>query len=189
MLEVNTYSHEGVLVAEVSGPLDSQCSHDLKSWFEDQLKSDQIYVAVDFLDVEYISSTGISVLIQLNLLSKRVGGCLVLFNMNYEISRVINFLKINQEMVISETAEDAIQILLRYKKRHPPSSKKASEALETSPQKTPETSPKEAEKKQTKPATEFRIILCPNCNKKMKTRKQQGRFLCPHCREKFVLKK
>ena len=180
MLEVNTYSHEGVLVAEVSGPLDSQCSHDLRSWFEDQLKNDQIYIAVDFLDVEYISSTGISILIQLNLLSKRAGGCLVLFNMNYEISRVINFLKINQEMIISETAEDAIQILLRYKKDHPLPLNKGSETLETSQQEP---------SGETQPTKEFEIISCPGCSKKMKTRRQHGRFLCPHCKEEFVLSK
>ncbi len=118
MIEINTYDYETILVVELSGHLNSQASSDIQKWFEDQIKQNSIYIAVDFTGIQYVSSMGISAFIKLNSLIKDTQGCLVLFNINFEITRLFHFLKFNEKITISSSVEDAINILLKYKEKY-----------------------------------------------------------------------
>ena len=119
MLEINIYSHNAILIVELIGPLNSQSSADLRRWFENQIEQGSIYIAVDFLDVEYISSTGMSALIEVHSLVKQAQGHLVLFNLNHEIQNLFHFIKLDKKIFISPDTKKAIDVLVQYKRDHP----------------------------------------------------------------------
>ena len=128
MLEINLYSHNAILVVELKGALNSHCAPDVRKWFETQVVRGSIYIAIDLLDVEYISSMGISSLLELHSLVKQAQGYLVLFNANNEIKNVFNFLKLDKKICILSSTEEAISKVVQYKQDYPV--KKVSEITE-----------------------------------------------------------
>lgn len=169
MIEIKTYTHKHILVAEIQGSLDSQCAEDFRIWFEEQIQKGYAYLALDFLDMEFISSMGISALIDLNQVIKNLDGRLVLFNLNHEVKNIIAFLRLDEGLIISENAEKAMSELesenLFIKSRH-----------EIKKMVTPKKVMQEAE------GQALKILSCPYCEKPMKIKKL-GKYLCPHCKQ------
>ena len=172
MIDIKTYTYKHIFVAEIQGVLDSQCAEDFRIWFEEKIKKGYAYIALDLLDMEFISSMGIGALVDVARLVKNVEGRLVLFNLNYEVKNIISFLKLDEAFIISENAEEAIQELENV---HTSAKSKKyikklieSEEAEKAKEETEEQVPK--------------ILNCPYCSQPMKIKKT-GKYLCPHCKK------
>ncbi len=217
MLEINRYSHNTILIVELKGVLDSQSSADFRGWFEGQIGHGSIYIALDFLDVEYISSTGISVLLEVHSLVKQAEGHLVLFNLNSEIKSLFNFIKLDKRVFISLGAENAIDMLMQYKQDYPTqrsmvnANDEKTDILDKLTQEpndrlAPEVAPEEelknnvAEypnvKKEENKIENPKIAPRPSTEVFNKTRLTQGKkasqrleiLICPNCKEKMKIK-
>ena len=195
MIEIKTYTYKHILVAEIQGNLDSQCSQDIQAWFEEKIKGGYIYLALDFLDIDFVSSLGIGVLFDLSQTIKNLKGRLVVFNLNSDINNLLLFLKLNNHLIIAKNAEEAMKEL-----EHIPTNMKhkieelAEENVEASKQqegtdkqkeevnkRLKQESPKnQVNQKKPKKEEEFEILNCPYCKKRMKLKKE-GKYLCPHC--------
>ena len=165
MLELKTYFYKHILVSEIQGPLNSRYASDFKTWYLEQIKKGYKHIAFDLLEVEYLSSMGITTLVEINEISKKSKGQIVFFNLGSEVKRLLKFLKLDNILSIENSAEGAIQKLQKsgnYKILH---SIRKQESTE-------------------EPKSIFKVMVCPHCKEKIKIAKT-GRYLCPHCEKKL----
>ena len=160
MLELKTYFYKHILVSEIQGPLNSKYASDFKAWFLDQIKKGCNHIAFDLLEVEYLSSIGITTLVEINEISQKNGGQVVFFNLGNEVKRLLKFLNLYNILSITNSVEEAIQKLQEggeYKILH--SIKKSTEG--------------------SRPA---KIAICPYCKEKIKIT-TTGKYRCPYCKK------
>ncbi|MBV6492180.1 MAG: hypothetical protein LDLANPLL_00171 [Turneriella sp.] len=119
MLEFNTAFEKDVLVIELEGALDSHSAADFRAWFNEKIRAGFRAVALDCLCLEYISSAGISALIDLQNLLTTQKGKLVLFQLSSETRQLLRFLQLEAKLNITQDYEDAIAALTGIAKASP----------------------------------------------------------------------
>ncbi len=108
MLEMNTVKDNKILVVDLSGALDSQTSSDFKSWVEEKILDGYRYLSLNLADLEYLSSRGIAVLLEVQTILRKMRGEAVLIHVNDEISRLLRFFHITDKIkVLSGKSEAA----------------------------------------------------------------------------------
>jgi len=100
MLEMNTVKDNKILVVDLSGALDSQTSSDFKSWVEEKILDGYRYFSLNFSDLEYLSSRGIAVLLEVQTILRKMKGETVLIHVNDEISRLLRFFHITDTIKV-----------------------------------------------------------------------------------------
>ena len=94
------------------GQLDVFTFVEFKKYFEELCaQAKDIWVVVDLSAVEYIASSGWSVLLSRRLAFKRLGGNLSIFGLKDDIRRVYDSMKIHKMLPAAENIADATKLL------------------------------------------------------------------------------
>ncbi len=120
MLEFNTALEKDVLVIELEGSLDSQSASDFRGWFQEKIAAGYRAFAIDCLCLEYISSAGISSLIDLQAHVANQSGKMVLFQLSGETRQLLRFLGLEAKMYFANDYDEAIAALTGFKKIEKP---------------------------------------------------------------------
>ncbi|AFM11446.1 STAS domain-containing protein [Turneriella parva] len=120
MLEFNTALEKDVLVIELEGSLDSQSASDFRGWFQEKITAGYRAFAIDCLCLEYISSAGISSLIDLQAHLANQSGKMVLFQLSGETRQLLRFLGLEAKMHFANDYDEAIAALTGFKKVEKP---------------------------------------------------------------------
>jgi len=120
MLEFNTALEKDVLVIELEGSLDSQSASDFRGWFQEKIAAGYRAYAIDCLCLEYISSAGISSLIDLQAHVANQSGKMVLFQLSGETRQLLRFLGLEAKMHFANDYDEAIAALTGFKKVEKP---------------------------------------------------------------------
>lgn len=213
MLEIKTDKEKNVLLVEIDGVLDSHTASDFKSWVEEKIIEGYSAFGFNCKNLKYISSRGISSLIEISQILEKRKGHIGLFHVSPEVKNLLSFLQLNDKIPTAENSEAIVNRFVEPNyvepKEEPPASKtnKSNETGVTPPkeetivtlgEQTPssedynkslEYTSDDAGKKMKEAATttlkvESKVIACPNCGIKLRVTKA-GTYLCPECRTKF----
>ena len=88
----------------IEGPNSSEFNNIIKRYLE----TNKINIVVDFSDVEYVNSTGLSILFRGYLAIEKVGGKFMLANLNAKLNNLLSITKLNTLFDIEENIETAI---------------------------------------------------------------------------------
>ncbi len=143
MLEFNTALEKDVLVIELEGSLDSQSASDFRGWFQEKITAGYRAFALDCLCLEYISSAGISALIDLQAHLANQTGKMVLYQLSGETRQLLRFLGLEQKMHFAADYDEAIALLTGYRKIEKPAAPDMVDMAEL--RVVPENEPKPAE--------------------------------------------
>lgn len=110
---MNTQKDNRLLVVDLDGALDSQTSSDFKSWVEEKILDGYHFFALDFSHLEYLSSRGIGVLLEIQKILRKREGETVLYSLNEETKNLLQFFHIGDEIRVFETKEEANSYLSR----------------------------------------------------------------------------
>lgn len=116
MLEFNTAFEKDILVIELEGSLDSHSAADFRAWFNEKTRGGYRAFAVDCLCLEYISSAGISALIDLQNALAGQNGKMVLYQLSSETRQLLKFLQLEKKLNLAGDYDDAIAALTGIKK-------------------------------------------------------------------------
>ncbi len=130
MLEFNTALEKDVLVIELEGSLDSQSAADFRGWFQEKISAGYRAFALDCLCLEYISSAGISSLIDLQAHLANQSGKMVLFQLSGETRQLLRFLGLEAKMHFAQDYDEAIAALTGFKKIEKPAAPEMVEMAE-----------------------------------------------------------
>ncbi len=116
MLEFNTAFEKDILVIELEGSLDSHSAADFRAWFNEKTRAGYRAFAIDCLCLEYISSAGISALIDLQNALTGQNGKMLLFQLSSETRQLLKFLQLEKKLNLAGDYDDAIAALTGIKK-------------------------------------------------------------------------
>lgn len=102
----------GILKIVVSGEMDLYNSHELKSLLTKQIEVGVEPILLDLHDLNYIDSSGISVLLYAFTQSRKRQLGLCFMNVRGSVKRVIELTSLSGFFPIAESLEDAINRLL-----------------------------------------------------------------------------
>lgn len=102
----------GILKIAVSGEMDLYNSSELKSLLTKQLEEGTEPLLLDLHDLNYIDSSGISVLLYAFTQSKKRQLALCFINVRGSVKRVIELTSLSGFFPIADSLEDAVQRLL-----------------------------------------------------------------------------
>lgn len=116
MLEFNTAFDKDILVIELEGSLDSHSAADFRGWFNEKIAGGYRAFALDCLCLEYVSSAGITALIELQSLLAGRQGKMVLYQLSSETRQLLKFLQLDSKLNVAAEYDDAISALTGIKK-------------------------------------------------------------------------
>lgn len=99
-MEIKESTVNEIKVVSVCGRLDAETSTDLGKKLNEQLESKNNKIVLDMAELEYISSAGLRVILEITKRTRVLGGELYLLNLQdyvkkvLEISGLISFLKV-----------------------------------------------------------------------------------------------
>lgn len=111
MLELKTAVIRNVLDVEVKGALDSQSASDFKAWILEKNVAGYTLFALNCRNLEFISSRGISSLIEVHRVLSARKGAVVLYYVRNEVLNLLDFLKISGQIPVLSNLE---QVLANY---------------------------------------------------------------------------
>jgi len=195
----HTEALEGrVTVVEVKGPLNSETSQAFEEYINKLLEKDKLFILFNASQLEYISSSGIGLMLYLQKKISSQNGYFVLFNLPGEINTLFSLLGFTKIFIIVHTREEAFQIIEKQiELRHSSVSATHEDAfisdlshhdeplqleeVEGSPE--PENIPVES--------IEFEspiIAECSECKSLIRIRRS-GSYLCPDCHKEFTVQR
>lgn len=111
MLDLNPRMRGRVFRIELSGVLDSQTAGDFTRFTDDILDQGYLYLILDSADLEYLSSAGISALIQLQKKLQDNDGLAVFTQLNPEIQSLLKFIGLSRTLPQFDNRDEALQYL------------------------------------------------------------------------------
>lgn len=112
-MEINaTQIGPGILKIDVSGEMDLYNSHELKSLLTQHIEGGEESLLLDLHDLNYIDSSGISVLLYAFTQCKKRQLGLCFINVRGSVKRVIELTSLSGFFPIAESLEDAVNRLL-----------------------------------------------------------------------------
>lgn len=141
MLEIKTDKEKNVLLVEIDGVLDSHTASDFKSWVEEKIIEGYSAFGFNCKNLKYISSRGISSLIEISQILEKRKGHIGLFHVSPEVKNLLSFLQLNDKIPTAENSEAIVDRFVEPNyvepKEEPPASKtnKSNETGVTPPKK------------------------------------------------------
>jgi anti-sigma B factor antagonist len=111
MVKIEKEKIENVHIIRVSGEIDAGSSIHLDSAFKEAIENGETKIAVDLLDLSYISSAGLGVFVSYLDEFESKGIKLLLFGIQETVHQVFEILGLGKLVNIVETENEAIQIL------------------------------------------------------------------------------
>jgi anti-sigma B factor antagonist len=102
----------GILKIDVSGEMDLYNSHELKSLLTRQIAEGTEPLLLDLHDLNYIDSSGISVLLYAFTQSKKRQLALCFMNVRGSVKRVIELTSLSGFFPIADSLDDAVRQLI-----------------------------------------------------------------------------
>jgi len=96
---------------EIEGPLNSETSSDFEEYVSKLLDNGIIYLLVDAMDISFISSEGIGVVILIQKRITSLGGTVVYFNFSSEISALFKLLGFEKVLSIASGRDEALLLI------------------------------------------------------------------------------
>lgn len=107
MLQLTTKSSSRIFLIEIEGALDSQNSQDFKSYILDKLSAGYRVFGLDLAQMQYISSRGIAIILELQDEIERHHGGLALFHLSSEVRNLFDFLQISKRVKLFDQQKAA----------------------------------------------------------------------------------
>lgn len=110
-LTSSTIEHNGVTIVRVKidGYLDSSTFPKLKEHFEELIAAKKYNCLMDLRDLDYISSAGLGVLMEMVRVVREQNGDLKIINMSDKIERVFSLLGFTRLMRVYDSEEEALR--------------------------------------------------------------------------------
>jgi len=197
----HTEDHYGkIVIVEPHGALDNETSPDFEEYINQLIDSDKIFIIINAMKLEYISSTGIAVILYIHKKISTNNGLLVISNLSDEIMNLFKLLSFDKIIRITKKKDEAIQIIEKHFEINDSSFNEIpdeikEENLETvkiysieeftnSENKdiTPTSKNMQEENKFDNPI----IIECTECKGLVRVR-ESGNYLCPECDSEFTV--
>ena len=187
-----------ILIIEIDGALNSDTGHDFEKYIN-QLSEKNNYIIIDAVNLEFISSEGIGVILYIQKKIMSNNGFLVICNISQEISTLFILLGFDDVLTIAANRDDAVQIMNKQldKGDHSKniqddnaSQKKRSVKLTSIEQLKPEDDVDEDFNPMRDEEIEFEnplIIECAKCKGLIRVKKN-GAYICPDCKAEFTVK-
>lgn len=96
------------LIVTPSGRLDSSTSPDLEVFFNEQEESEYSTIVIDMVELEYISSAGLRVVLNLSKLQKSKGESFILCSLQDHIREIFEISGFDLFVDIKKSLEEAI---------------------------------------------------------------------------------
>jgi len=101
-----------VKIFHMKGELvDRNQGSDLMSEIESSIAKGEVKFILNILELKYLNSSGLNILINILTKSRKAGGDVAICNVNKKISELLVITKLNSVFNVSETEEQAIKIL------------------------------------------------------------------------------
>ncbi len=108
MLELKTAVIKQILDIELKGALDSQSASDFKAWMLEKNVAGYSVFALNCRSLEFISSRGISSLIEVHRVLQSRHGAVVLYYVRNEVLNLLEFLKISGEIPVLSDFDEIV---------------------------------------------------------------------------------
>jgi anti-anti-sigma factor len=106
-MEISTRTKNDIHIVAISGSLDSTTSPEAQKELDEVLASAK-QVALDFTELDYISSAGLRVLLGAAKKLKASGGTLRMFGLNQSVREVFEISGFSTILTVCETEEEAV---------------------------------------------------------------------------------
>lgn len=100
---------EDIVLLTAVGKIDVKTSLQLKATLQEQMQQKIIRIILDLSRIEYISSSGVSALIDTEMTLKEQGGKLVLLQPSRKVVEIFHLMNIVWFFVITENRDDAMK--------------------------------------------------------------------------------
>ena len=107
MLQLTTKSSSRIFLIEIEGALDSQNSQDFKNYILEKLSAGYRVFGLDLAQMQYISSRGIAIILELQDEIERHYGGLALFHLSSEVRNLFDFLQISKRVKLFDQQKAA----------------------------------------------------------------------------------
>lgn len=110
-MQINERNSNGVNILSISGRLDAAAAPQLGKWFEKNLPSAQPRLAVGMNEVNFIDSSGLSILVQGLKRCRERQGNLVIFGVQQTVRIIFELTRLNKAFDIYVNEAEALQAL------------------------------------------------------------------------------
>lgn len=164
-----------ILIIEIEGALDSRTAFDFRSWILEKILQGHREILLNFRDLEYLSSAGISCLLEIQKTIKSQQGKFAITQASPEVEKLLAFFGILREIPLVANVEE-------FKNLVPKDGESPIQLNESLPKtEASETlSPQEEKPAEKEPLLKETVIPCPNCQSPLRLYRK-GKYLCPIC--------
>ena len=106
--KIKVLAQETGIVLALSGELDLASSPVLEEELENAFSSDSKMVVIDLRDLEFMDSTGLSVLVQAHQQAQDAGRQLCLVKGRPQVQRLLTLTRVAERMWVIDTPEEAL---------------------------------------------------------------------------------
>jgi anti-sigma B factor antagonist len=107
-MEITAIQRSGATIIQIVGSLDTLTSDEAQTFFDELFKTDQVHLAADLSQVEYLSSAGLRVLLSALKNARRRSGDLYLAGLQENVQQVLELAGFTSIFKIFPTIEAAI---------------------------------------------------------------------------------
>jgi anti-sigma B factor antagonist len=104
---VEVREQDGAALIAISGELDLASAPALEETLDHALKSDVRLVILDLRDLEFMDSTGLSVLVRGHQAAEEAGRRLTLIQGPPQVKRLLNLTGVTERLIVVDSPEDA----------------------------------------------------------------------------------
>ena len=108
-LHIQVEEIESKIILRLDGRLDAASSSILDRKLSQLIGESHHYLALDFTRVDYLSSSGMRVLLAATKKLKSMKGCLILFSLSPEVAELISLAGFDKIFSIRSTEKEALQ--------------------------------------------------------------------------------
>ncbi len=177
-----------VIIVNIEGPLTSESSSHFEGLIHSLLAEGSYFIAVNFGQVDFVSSAGIGVLLFASQLVRKRGGSLVIFSSSKEIISLFSILNLSKSIILVPDKKEAIRLLTKE-------ISESASSVENEKVSSPKMERLE-QMHQEKALTSENggiifnnplIIECAQCATFIRVH-QSGDYICPSCHTEFLAK-
>ncbi|CAN5399795.1 STAS domain-containing protein [soil metagenome] len=107
-MEITSVKQDAVSVLKLKGRLDVLTSNDLSDYLMAEIERGAAFLVVDFTDVDYVSSSGLRVLLQARKKLKTMGGTVFLSGVKDFVKEVLVAVGFDTIFPLTSSSDDAV---------------------------------------------------------------------------------
>ncbi|MBN1501279.1 MAG: STAS domain-containing protein [Spirochaetes bacterium] len=178
-----------ITLINIEGPLTSDGSSHFEGLISSLLAENSYFIAVNFSQVDFVSSAGIGVVLFTSQLVRKRGGNIVFFSASKEIISLFSILNLTKTVILLPDKKEAVRFLSREISE---SAQNKTESTDKAKNILPDNTALKTEKAVTEDGNIIfnnpLIIECAECGSFVRVH-QSGDYICPSCHTEFLAKK